>query len=52
MMPYIYYANKRAYLNYVFVRRVNVYLSIKLYSFVHYCPRDVHRIADKLNNAL
>jgi len=28
------------------------YLSIKLHSFVHYSPRDVHRIADKLNNAL
>jgi len=25
-------------------------LSIKLHSFVHYSPRDVHWIADKLNN--
>jgi len=28
-----------------------LYLSIKLQSFVHYSPRDVHRIVDKLNNA-
>jgi len=28
-----------------------IYLSIKLHSFVQYSPRDVHRIADKLNNA-
>jgi len=28
------------------------YLSIKLHSFVCYSPRDVHRIADKLINAL
>jgi len=27
-------------------------LSIKLHSFVHYSPRDVHRIVDKFNNAL
>jgi len=25
----------------------NVNISIKLHSFVHYSPRDVHRIADK-----
>jgi len=25
----------------------NVKISIKLHSFVHYSPRDVHRIADK-----
>jgi len=29
----------------------NVYLSIKLHSCVHYSPRDVHSIADKLNKA-
>jgi len=34
-----------------FKKLKNVNISIKLHSFVHYSPRDVHRIADKLNNA-
>jgi len=28
-----------------------LYLSSELHSFLHYSARDVHRIADKLNNA-
>jgi len=33
-----------------FKKLKNVNISITLHSFVHYSPRDVHRIADKLNN--
>jgi len=33
-------------------RSLVFYLSIKLHSFVHYSPRDVHRIADELNDLL
>jgi len=34
-----------------YILNLYIYKSIKLHSFVHYSPRDVHRIADKLNNA-
>jgi len=30
----------------------NHVLSVELHYFVHYSPKDVHRIANKLNNAL
>jgi len=36
----------------IIVTDVGIYLSIKMHSFVHYSPRDVHMIADKLNNAV
>jgi len=36
----------------IWVLKFKKYITIKLHSFVHFSPRDVHRIVDKLNNAL